>query len=386
MYFKQFLDERCGCASYLIASRQSREAAIIDPSLNTEQYDAVIELRGFALRYVIDTHVHADHISGARALAAAYGAELMLHEDAKVVYPFTPLKDGQELALGQLRLRVLHTPGHRPELISVLVVNPERSPEPSMVMTGDSLLVGDVGRPDFGGGDAGAQFESVSRLLSLPDWVAVFPGHFEGPCGAGMCGRPSTTIGFERLFNPLVRLEKAPFVDHLSGAVPARPLNITAIESTNRGLADLPWAMLTTEQDVPELSVDEVELVTADLMLIDVREPNEYASGHIPGAINLPQAELAMRLGEIPRDRRVLVVCQAGMRSLRAAQFLAQVGFDDVASVRGGTAEWISAGRPVAGGDAVGPGPRIVETEWAHAGGHRPVDGQTPDRFPSISA
>src|SRR6516162_2548382 len=202
MYFKQFLDERCGCASYLIASRQSHEAAVVDPSIGTDQYDELLRDRGFRLKYVIDTHVHADHVSGTRALAARHGAELCLHESAAVAYPFRGLKDGEELPLGQLRLRILHTPGHRSELISILVINPPRSPEPSMVLTGDSLLVGDVGRPDFGGGDAAAQYESLTNLLRLPDWVAVFPGHFEGPCGKGMCGRPSTTIGFERLYNP----------------------------------------------------------------------------------------------------------------------------------------------------------------------------------------
>ena len=175
MYFKQFLDERCGCASYLVASRQSHEAAIIDPSIALEEYDTLLAQRGFRLRYVIDTHIHADHVSGARRLAAKHGGEVCLHEGAQVAYPFRPLQDGEELALGQLRLRVLHTPGHRPELISILVLNPERSPEPSMVLTGDSLLVGDVGRPDFGGGDAVAQYESLGRLLRLPDWVAVFP-------------------------------------------------------------------------------------------------------------------------------------------------------------------------------------------------------------------
>ena len=165
MYFKQILDERCGCASYLVASRQSHEAAIIDPSIQIEQYEALLQERDFTLRYVIDTHVHADHISGARRLAARHGAEVCLHESAQVAYPFRHLKDGEELALGQLRLRVVHTPGHRPELISILIVNPPRSPEPSMVLTGDSLLVGDVGRPDFGGGNPAAQYESVTRLL-----------------------------------------------------------------------------------------------------------------------------------------------------------------------------------------------------------------------------
>lgn len=368
MYFKQILDERVGCASYLIASRQSREAAIVDPSLDIEQYGALLKEREFTLRYLIDTHVHADHVSGARRLAEFYGAEICLHESANVAYPFRPLHDGEELPLGQLRLRILHTPGHRPELISVLVVNPQRSPEPSMVLTGDSLLVGDVGRPDFGGGDASAQYESLSRLLRLPDWVAVFPGHFEGPCGKGMCGRPSTTIGFERLYNPLARLERKPFVDVLNDGVPARPLNITAIEATNRGMASMEWAMLRTSPEIPEVEVDAVANRPGDALLLDVREPVEYSHGHVPGAVNLPQADLATKLEELPRDKPLFVICQAGMRSRRAAQFLAQAGFANVVNVHGGTDAWRTSGRRVDQGETAGEHPKIVESEWAHAG------------------
>ncbi|MGH2443817.1 MAG: MBL fold metallo-hydrolase [Chloroflexota bacterium] len=372
MYFKQFLDERCGCASYLIASRESHEAAVVDPSLSIEQYDVLLREREFRLRYVIDTHVHADHVSGARNLATEHGAELCLHESARVEYPFRGLKDGENLELGQLRLHVVHTPGHRPELISLTIVNPPRSPEPSMVLTGDSLLVGDVGRPDFGGGDAEAQYESLTRLLRLPDWVAVFPGHFEGPCGKGMCGRPNTTIGFERLYNPLARLEREPFISVLTESVPARPLNMVAIEATNRGAEDGGWAMLVTDSPVRAVPANELVTGAPDVTVLDVREPEEFAHGHIPDAVNIPQAELATRLGEIPRDHELLVVCQSGGRSRHAVQFLQQVGFGQVADVSGGTNAWIQAGLPVEKeGDGAAGGPRVVETEWAHAGGSR---------------
>jgi rhodanese-related sulfurtransferase len=285
-----------------------------------------------------------------------------------VAYPFRGLRNAEELPLGQLKLRILHTPGHRPELISVLVINPPRSPEPSMVLTGDSLLVGDVGRPDFGGGDASAQFESITRLLRLPDWVAVFPGHFEGPCGKGMCGRPSTTIGFERLYSPLLHMDREPFVAELTQGIPARPLNMTAIEATNRGVENMPWAMLTSSPMVDEVGIEAIDSAPPNAVLLDIREPEEFARGHVRGALNLPQADIATRLDEIPKDRPILTICQSGMRSFRTAQFLRQQGWQDVATVVGGTAAWRAAGRPVEVTDATSGPLRIADSDWAHAG------------------
>ncbi len=367
MYFKQLLDERCGCASYIIASRQTLDAAIVDPALSIEPYEEVLRERGFRLRYAIDTHVHADHVSGARRLRDRIGAEVCLHASAAVKYPFRPLHDGDELPVGQLRLKVVHTPGHRAELISLLVINPPRSPEPSMVLTGDSLLVGDVGRPDFGGGDAHAQQRSIARLLNLPDWVAVFPGHFEGPCGKGMCGRPSTTIGFERRFNPLAQLAPAAFVTNLESGVPPRPLNMTAIEATNRGAMDCPEAMLVTAPPIQTVGPEAIEAAAPAHLLVDVREPSEFARAHIRGAINVPQGDLLLRIGELPREGRIVVMCQSAQRSLRAAQFLKQTGFTDVVHLAGGITAWKQSGRPVIQGEAAGAAP-IIESAWAHAG------------------
>ena len=354
MYFKQTLHEQCGCSSYLLASRQSNEAAVIDPFLNIEPYLELADDRDLRIAYVIDTHIHADHVSGNRRLAQATGGQLCLHESADVRFPFRPLRDGEELRLGQLILTVLHTPGHRPESISITVTNPPRSPQPSMVLTGDTMLVGDVGRPDFGGPEgAAALYESIQALLVLEDYVEVFPGHFEGPCGKGMCGRPSTTIGFERRFSPLLQIgSKEQFVDEIGRETPAQPLNMEAIIATNLGEADMEWAMPEYNGPVPEVSVGEARslLQEPDVLLLDVREPWEYTEERIPSAYHLPQAQLATRLPEVPTDQRVLVTCRSGSRSEKAARFLIQRGYQHVSSVRGGTQAWVESGFPVESG------------------------------------
>jgi hydroxyacylglutathione hydrolase len=347
MYFKQFLHDETGCASYFIAARQSREAAVIDPQLDIQPYLDLAEERNYRIVTVIDTHLHADHISGNRALARATGARLCLHTSADVVFPFQPLSDGDEIRLGQLILRVVHTPGHRPESMSLLVTNPPRSPEPSMLLSGDTLFVGDVGRPDFGGPDGAAvQYASVQRLLDLPDYVEVFPAHFEGSCGRGMCGRPSTTIGFERRFNPVLLLSRDEFL-RTTAEVPARPLNMTAIMATNQGRADYAWVQVSAASDrIPCIAPEHAPtwVHEHDAFVLDVREPDEFAAGHVPGAVSIPQAELALHLEEIPSQRAVLVACRSGLRSLASARFLKGMGYERVANLNRGTLGWIQAG------------------------------------------
>ena len=371
MYFKQILNEDCGCSSYIVASRSSRECAIVDAALEVQPYLEVMQDRGLTVRYVIDTHLHADHVSGSRRLSGETGVPVSMHESADVLFPFQKLHDRQKLELGPVVLEVMHTPGHRPESISLLITNPPRSPLPSMVLTGDCLFVGDVGRPDFGGPDAAAQqFESNRRLLGLEDYVEVFPAHFEGSCGRGMCGRPSSTIGFERRFNPMLLLEKKEdFVRELVSSRPARPLNMDAIIATNRGEAPMSWAMLRHPlPHVQDVTIEQARprIASGEWWVLDVREDEEWQHVHIPDAHHIPQSELATRLSEIPRSSVPLVVCHSGMRSHRAAQFLKQADFPGALSLAGGTAGWQSAGLPVVSGDKSQTGIRLTEIVGPH--------------------
>jgi glyoxylase-like metal-dependent hydrolase (beta-lactamase superfamily II)/rhodanese-related sulfurtransferase len=349
MYVKQFLYDERGCATYFIASRSSRDAVVVDPQLDIDEYLALASDRGYRIIAAIDTHLHADHVSGNRALAAATGGAVYLHASADVDFPFTGLNDGDVIGVGQLELQVVHTPGHRPEAISLLVTNPPRSPEPSMVLSGDTLFVGDVGRPDFGGAEgADEQWTSVQRLLQLPDWVEVFPAHFEGSCGKGMCGRPSSTIGFERRYNPVLTMSRERFLSY-AAEPPARPLNMTAIMDTNQGRAELGFAQDVGDADPQRWDVERAKdhIRRDDPVILDVRERHEYTAGHLPGAVHLPQADILTRIAEIPRDREVLVVCQSGGRSRQVAKFLAGQGIERVGDLVGGTTGWQEAGEPV---------------------------------------
>ncbi len=240
MIFKPYYYFETGCAAYLFGCGGLGKCAVVDAhEEDVDDYVAFASSKGMRITHVIDTHVHADHRSGGPALASQVGAPYCLHESADVALAFEPLHDGQELELGNTRVKVLHTPGHTPESISLIVTDHRRSDEPWFVLTGDTLFVGAVGRPDLPGRareNASLLYDSLhQKLLTLPDALEIYPGPFSGSvCGAGMSGKPSSTIAFEKRMNPLLSKSRDEFIEALSD-VPPKPAEMEHILLINQG-------------------------------------------------------------------------------------------------------------------------------------------------------
>lgn len=240
MIFKPYYSFDTGCAAYLFGCGGKGKCIVVDAHDDEiDSYVAFAESKGMRITHVIDTHVHADHCSGGPALAARVNAPYCLHASADVSFPFEPVHDGQEIELGNTRIKVLHTPGHTPESVSLVVTDLRRGTEPWFVCTGDTLFVGAVGRPDLPGRakeNAAELYDSIhGKLLTLAAEVEIFPGHFAGSvCGVGMSGKPSSTIAFEKRFNPLLSQSRDDFVAALSD-VPPKPAAMEEILKINRG-------------------------------------------------------------------------------------------------------------------------------------------------------
>jgi len=241
MIFKPFYYFDTGCAAYVFGCGTMGKCAVVDPQeRDIDAYISFADAKGMRITHVIDTHIHADHRSGGRALTARTGADYCLHRSAEVTFPFTPLDDSQTIELGNTIVRVLHTPGHTPESVSLLVSDLRRGPEPWFLLTGDTLFVGAVGRPDLPGHmreNAAQLYASLKeKLLPLPDTLEVYPAHFSGSaCGAGMSGKPMTTLAFEKRWNPVLGLGSDEFVDQVSEGIPAKPAEMEAILRFNQG-------------------------------------------------------------------------------------------------------------------------------------------------------
>jgi hydroxyacylglutathione hydrolase len=240
MIFRPYYSDDLGCAAYLFGCGTVGRGTVVDP--RTEDVDAYLSFavsKGLQLTHVIETHVHADHRSGGRELARQTGASYCLHESADVAFPFTPLRHAEEIELGNTRVRVIHTPGHSPESICLLVTDLKRGTAPWFLLTGDTLFVGAIGRPDLPGRareNAAQLYESLHQeVLTLPDDVEIYPAHFSGSvCGVGLSGKPGSTLGFEKRWNPMLSLDRPAFVETLA-TVPPKPVEMEGILAFNRG-------------------------------------------------------------------------------------------------------------------------------------------------------
>jgi hydroxyacylglutathione hydrolase len=320
--FRQFVDDDLGCASYLIGDETVGRAVVVDPAFAIEPYVDEAERRGVRIERVLETHNHADHVSGHGRLALEHGATVAIHPAAEPEYEAEPLADGDELEVGEVSLRVLHTPGHRPEHCAFAVADRSRADEPWLVLTGDSLLVGDAARPDLAvAAREGAQglFHSLRRLIELPDGVEVYPGHVAGSlCGAAMSSKASSTIGFERRFNvALARNDEEEFVAHATGGRTPRPPNVDRIVELNRG----PFVGRQ-----PEL---EPIRDAGDATVLDVRPSDAFAAGHVHGALNVPVSgtSFATRAGFLlGPEEPVVLHASSPDEAARAARGLRAVG------------------------------------------------------------
>lgn len=351
MIFHQFVNEDSGCLSYLLGCGRAGEALVVDPGRDRlDEYVRVARRRGLAITRILETHTHADHISGNQELAELTGAIVLLHRAAGAVFPHLPVEDGTELEIGQVRLRVFHTPGHTPDSICVLVTDLSRGPEPWFLLTGDTLFVGDVGRPDLGGADAATDlYESLHAvLLPLPDSVEVYPAHGAGSlCGRTMSAKTTSTLGFERRFNPAFRARtREEFVAWLLGGLPPKPPSVEVIVARNRGL--LPR---TTPAPRPYTARETWAALAAGACVLDLREPATFGEGHVPGAVNvwIESPQFGDRVSWfVPAAAPLILVAQGPSDLDRALAALGRVGIDHVLGYQArGMLEWRSEGLPV---------------------------------------
>ncbi len=331
MLFKQFVDDDLGCASYLIGDEQAGLAVVVDPAYAVEQYLEECRRSDVELVAVLETHTHADHVSGHGRLALEQHVPVRVHAAAEASFEHEPLEDGSEIELGEVVLRTIHTPGHRPEHCAFAVIDRSRADEPWLVLTGDSLFVGDVARPDLAvEAHDGAEglFHSLQKLVGLGDGVEVYPGHVAGSlCGAAMSSKPSTTIGFERRFNDALTVTHDEFLAAATGVQPPRPPNMESIVELNRG----PF-------HGAERQLEHLDIALEDAVVLDVRDAHAFAAGHRPGAVNVPVSgsSFGTKAAFVLPERPIVIDAGGGDEARLAARRLSAVGLFDLLGWREG--------------------------------------------------
>ena len=393
MYFKQFYLGCLAHASYMIGSEG--EAAVVDPRRDVDSYIEEARAQGLEIRHIIETHLHADFVSGHQELAHRTGAKIYFGAKADAKFDYVPVREGDEIRMGQVVLRFLETPGHTPESVSIVVVDRAVSEVPKAVLTGDTLFIGDVGRPDLTGSDprsgsgaptaqdlAGMLYDSLHRkLLTLPDSVEVYPAHGAGSlCGRNISSETSSTIGQQRQFNYALKpMPKEEFVRMMTTDLPEAPQYFARDVAINRGgaaeLAELP--------DPAALEAHDVEaLQKKGAIVLDTRPAAQYGAGHVPGSLHVGlSGQFASWAGALVSPQAPIVLVSEEKEQVREAQTrLARVGLDNVAGyLDGGLLEWHRAGLPLATTEQIGVEELDARIREGRAG--RVVDVRRPGEW-----
>ncbi len=354
MYFKQFTVEGMGCLSYLIGCPQGRVACVVDPKRDVQDYIDLARENGMQITHVFETHVHADHVSGNQELRSRTGAEICFMEDTPVEFEHTGLKEGQVMTFGNARLEFMKTPGHTPNSMSILVTDTSRSESPWLVLTGDCLFVGDIGRPDLAGEELLDEqtrnlFHSLyNKLGVLPASLEVFPAHGEGSlCGKGMSSKSSSTLGFEKNSNPILNLSAEDFTRQVKQGFPERPKSFSHIINTNKKGPPL----LDRCPIIRDMSPQQVKAqVDRGALILDTRDTAAFGGVHIPGSINIGFArQTANWIGMViePEAELILIVTDQKAYENMTVQ-LHRIGYDNIIGyLYGGMAAWQEAGYPI---------------------------------------
>ena len=380
MYIEQFFVEGLGCASYLVGCEAHGVAAVVDPDRDVQKYIDAARSRGAAITHIIETHLHADHVSGNTDLAQRTGGEIYIHEAAQAQFPHQPLKTGQELWLGNVRLDVLHTPGHTPESITLLVSDTTRGQEPWLALTGDTLFVGDVGRPDLVGAGAARQLAEemhaslFDQILKLDDSLLVYPGHGAGSlCGKSIGSMRSTTLGYERKFNPaLAPRDKTEFIEFATSDLPEQPGNHLRIKEMNRRgpapLGEIQPRPLSIRAAIPHFQ--------RGAGMLDARPKEQYVERHVPGAVHLQaDDQLSNRVGFVlPPELPLVLLVQDEAAYRQVVYSLARIGYENVIGyLAEDLAAWEALGLPVTSGDIEDIYPEELQALLEPTNGDRPV-------------
>ncbi len=402
MIFRQITHDDLGCASYLIGDENAGVAAVVDPRLDVDEYLRLARYMGVRIEHILETHNHADHVSGHGRLAAATDATIHIHRAADPDYEHEPFDDGFELVLGSVNVRALHTPGHRPEHTAFALIDTARGPEPWAVLSGDTLFVGDIARPDLAvdklEGARGIFHALHDKLLALPGECEVWPGHLGGSlCGGpGMDMKVSSTIAYERAHNELLALDdEDAFVEQTTSTLGPQPPNFQAIVALNCG------PLQSHRSDIEPLTPRQLDAHReAGALLVDVRTDLQFDEAHIPGAVCNPavRAGFGTKLAWVAdREKLVVLIGRDDTDAVHAAHLAASVGISNVVGyLAGGMTSWREEKRETASIERIDVGALHDRTadlqvldvrelgEWQ--AGHIPGSVHTPyhdiDRMP----